>query len=93
MASVTADVVYLNAKNETELEKFKGKVKGAIVLTSPLREVKAHFEALGTRMGEKDLLQLADAAGAKKRSTPVPVFTRTAGRPAVSRQEVSVSAG
>jgi len=27
-----------------------------------LREVKAHFEALGTRMGEKDLLQLADAA-------------------------------
>ena len=59
---VTADVVYLDAKNEAELQKFKGKLKGAIVLTSPLREVKAHFEALGTRMGEKDLLQLADAA-------------------------------
>ena len=59
--TVTAEVVYIDAKNDAELEKFKGKVKGAIVLSAPLREVKAHFEALGTRMGEKDLLELADA--------------------------------
>jgi carboxypeptidase Q len=56
-----ANVVYINAKNVAELEAFKGKVKGAIVLTSPMREVKARFEPLGTRRDEKDLLALADA--------------------------------
>ena len=58
---VTSDVVYLNAKDEAELEKFKGKLKGAIVLMSPMREVKARFEAMGSRRDEKDLLNLADA--------------------------------
>lgn len=59
--SVTAPVVYVDAKNEAELQRFKGKLKGAIVLTSALREVKAHFEPLGTRLDEKDLLSLANA--------------------------------
>ena len=59
--TVTSDVVYLNAKDESELAQFKGKLKGAIVLMSPMREVKAHFEAMGTRRDEKDLLNLADA--------------------------------
>ena len=59
--AITGDVVYLNAKDEAELEQFKGKLKGAIVLTSGMREVKARFEALGTRRDEKDLLSLADA--------------------------------
>ena len=58
---VIAEVVYLNATNDAELETFKGKVKGAIVLTSPMREVKARFDPLSTRLGEKDLLTLADA--------------------------------
>jgi hypothetical protein len=58
---ITADVVYLNAKTEADLERFKGKLKGAIVLTAPMREVKARFEPLGTRRDEKDLLGLADA--------------------------------
>ena len=59
--SITADVVYLNAKDDAELQQFKGKLKGAIVLTSPMREVKARFEALSTRRDEKNLLSLADA--------------------------------
>ena len=59
--TVTAEVIYFNAKTEADLEKFKGKLKGAIVLTAPLREVKARFDAPGTRMGEKELLELADA--------------------------------
>ena len=58
---VTAEVVYVDAKTEADLAKFKGKLAGKIVLTSPLREVPAHFDALGTRMNEKDLLALADA--------------------------------
>jgi carboxypeptidase Q len=58
---LTAEVVYLDAKDEADLQRFKGKVKGAIVLTAPLREVKAHFEAPSTRRDEKNLLRLADA--------------------------------
>jgi carboxypeptidase Q len=58
---ITADVVYVDAKDENELQKFKGTLKGKIVLTAPMREVKAHFEPLGARMTEKDLLELANA--------------------------------
>ncbi len=58
---LTAEVVYFDAKDEADMQRFKGKLKGAIVLSSPLREVKAHFDAQGTRMDEKELLGLADA--------------------------------
>jgi len=60
-APLTADVVYVDAKTEADLDKFKGKLNGKIVLTAPTREIAAHFEAPGTRLNEKDLLILADA--------------------------------
>ena len=73
-APLTADVVYVDAKDEADLQRFKGKLKGAIVLTGKMREVKAHFEAMGTRRDEKDLLTLADAPvpapGPSRRGTP-----------------------
>src|ERR1051326_4877943 len=47
---ITSDVVYIDAKTEADLEKYKGKLNGKIVLTSPMREVQAHFDPLGTRM-------------------------------------------
>jgi hypothetical protein len=58
---LTAVVVYFDAKTEADFEKFKGKLNGKIVLTAPMREVAAHFETLGTRLNEKELLTLADA--------------------------------
>ena len=58
---ITADVVYFDAKTEADFDKFKGKLNGKIVLTAPMRDVSAHFDALGTRLNEKDLLTLADA--------------------------------
>jgi hypothetical protein len=59
---LTADVVYIDAKDEAELRaKYAGKLKGMIVLTGPMREVQAHFTPLGTRHDEKSLLALADA--------------------------------
>jgi hypothetical protein len=59
--AVTGDVVYLDATTEADLEKYKGKLKGAIVLTQAPRELKAHFTPLGTRQDEKSLLALADS--------------------------------
>ena len=58
---LTAEVVYVDARADADLEKYKGKLNGKIVLTTVTRDVPAHFEALGSRMNEKDLLALADA--------------------------------
>ena len=58
---ITADVIYLDARTEADLEKYKGKLNGKIVLTSTTRNVPAHFDAQGTRLNEKELLALADA--------------------------------
>jgi len=58
---LTADVVYFDARTEADLEKFKGKLSGKIVLTAPTRDVPAHFTVQGTRLNEKELLALADA--------------------------------
>src|SRR5262245_26576554 len=59
--TLSARVVYFDAKSEADFARFKGKVKGAIVLTAPIREVPAHFEALGARKTDSELLELADA--------------------------------
>jgi carboxypeptidase Q len=56
-----AEVVYFDAKSEADLDQFKGKLKGAVVLISPPREVKAHFEPLAVRMTDTNLLRLANA--------------------------------
>ncbi len=58
---LVGDVIYVDAKDEADLQRFKGKLKGAIVLTSAVREIKARFEAPGTRLTEKELLELANA--------------------------------
>ena len=60
-APLNADVVYFDARTEADMEKFKGKLNGKIVLTAPVRDVPAHFDAQGTRLNEKELLALADA--------------------------------
>ena len=58
---LTAEVVYVDARTDADLEKYKGKLNGKIVLTTVMRDVPAHFEALGSRMDDKELLALADA--------------------------------
>jgi hypothetical protein len=72
--TLTAEVIYVDAKDEADLQRFKGKLKGAIVLTGKMREVKAEFQPLGTRRDDKDLLALADApvpaAGSGRRNNP-----------------------
>ena len=53
--------VYFDAKTDADLEKYKGKLKGAIVLLSAPRDVKAQFEPLGKRQSDEELLRLAAA--------------------------------
>jgi hypothetical protein len=58
---VKAQPVYFDAKTEADLDKYKGKLKGAMVLLTEAREVKPHYEALGHRQTDEELLRLADA--------------------------------
>jgi carboxypeptidase Q len=59
--AVRGEVVYLNAASADDLEKYKGKLKGAIVLLDKPRDVKAHFEPEGRRLSDSDLWRLANA--------------------------------
>ncbi|HJZ67438.1 MAG TPA: M20/M25/M40 family metallo-hydrolase [Blastocatellia bacterium] len=58
---VRGQPVYFEVKTEADLDKYKGKLKGAIVLLSEAREVKAHFEPLSHRQTDEELLRLANA--------------------------------
>jgi len=55
------DVIFLDATNTTQLEKYKGKLKGAIVLVSPVRNVPPRYEPLARRLEATNLLALANA--------------------------------
>ena len=68
---IVGDVVYVEASRESDLEKYKGKLKGAIILTAPPREVKPRFEPMATRLAETNLLRLANAGEPGSRS-PLP---------------------
>jgi carboxypeptidase Q len=59
--TLAAPVVYFDPKSEADFARFKGQIKGAIVLSAPIREVAAHFEPLGARKTTAELLELADA--------------------------------
>ena len=56
----TGEVVYIDATTEQDLEKYHGHLRGAIVLNSPVRELKAHFEAPGARYTDEELLAMAN---------------------------------
>ena len=60
-APLTAEVVYVDAKDEAGLEKYKGQLRGKIVLAGTEHELKPRFEPAAKRLGDKELLELADA--------------------------------
>ncbi|HKG11743.1 MAG TPA: M20/M25/M40 family metallo-hydrolase [Pyrinomonadaceae bacterium] len=59
--TLTAEVVYVGAKDLQGLQKFKGNLRGKIVLNGAARDLTAHFEPDATRRTEKNLLELANA--------------------------------
>lgn len=60
---ISADVIYIEAKTEKDLEKYKGKLKGAIVMYSAPREVQQRFDPLALRVADAELLKLANSQG------------------------------
>ncbi len=71
--AITGDVVFVDAKNEDELAKYKGKLKNAIILLEPQRKVGPGFEPSATRRDEKNLTEMESqkpAAAPQARQTP-----------------------
>ncbi len=60
---LTAEVVYFDARSNSDLDKYKGKLRGAIVLSGAMRDLKPDWEPLARRLDETNLLQLANASG------------------------------
>lgn len=57
---VTGDVAFVNIQNEQDLEQYKGKLAGKIVLFGAMREVPPLDKALFERYTEKELDDLAE---------------------------------
>ena len=70
--AMTGDVVIVDATDEAGLEKYRGKIKGAIILTSQPREIKIGFAPAASRRDEKNLLELADGDGSSGNQPPPP---------------------
>jgi hypothetical protein len=58
---VTSDVVYLDAKTPEEAMKYKGQLRGKIVLSSAERPLKPVDKAYLSRLNDEDLAKLAAA--------------------------------
>lgn len=58
---VTGKVIYLDARTDSALETFHGKLKGNFVLLGAPVPVRAHFEPLAVRESDSTLLSLANA--------------------------------
>lgn len=71
---VTADVIFVDATDEAGLEKYKGKLKGAIVLTAPERGVSDIFKPSASRNSDEELAKMEEAklSAPQPQSTPNP---------------------
>jgi carboxypeptidase Q len=79
---VTADAVYAPMTADTDLERWKGKLKGKIVLAVPIREVKPSFDPLATRYTDEQLKKLEeiDPTGGGRRNYDRSTFAFAAKR-------------
>ena len=67
---VTGEVVLFEAKSDADFEKYKGKLKGKIVLVSHLRPLKGIEKPLLSRSSDEDLLKMANAPAPDRDKDP-----------------------
>lgn len=59
--TIRGEVVFLDVKTEGDLAKYKGKLKGKIVLFYPARQVEPNFMPQAQRTTDEQLMKLANA--------------------------------
>ena len=57
--AVTSEIVWLDYKTDADLAKYKGQLKGKIVLVSQIRPLKAEEKALSSRISDETLAKMA----------------------------------
>jgi hypothetical protein len=70
--AVTSDVVYLDLKSDEDFAKYKGQLRGKIVLISRPRELKADFTGMGERYTDEALAKLAATPAPSTNLAPPP---------------------
>jgi len=73
--TVVGEAVYLDAKNDSTLETFHGKLGKKFVLLSEPQAVKAHFEPQAARETDSHLLELSNADPSKTITRNVTIST------------------
>src|SRR5579872_6839508 len=64
---VTGEAVLAVIQADGDFDTFKGKLRGKFVLTTPMRDVPAHFDPLGHRLTDAELATLATPPPARGR--------------------------
>ncbi len=70
--TVTADVVYLDINSDDDFAKYKGQLRGKVVLVSRIRPLAADFGGMGTRLTDDELAKMAADPMAAPRAQPQP---------------------
>lgn len=83
---ITADVVYVDATDEAGLEKYKGKLKGAIVLIANERPVQDIFKPTATRVSDDDLAKMESAKPQPPQAQPTPTAEQRAAQQFAQRK-------
>jgi carboxypeptidase Q len=68
--TVRGEPIWLDAAKEEDLEKYRGKLRRAIVLLSPPRDVKALYDPPARRQSDTQLLALANGEGRSRYVQP-----------------------
>ncbi len=71
---VKGEVILLDIRSETDLEKYKGKLSGKIVLMPSTTTYEASFEPLASRLTDQELKALAGPAQQQQRRPPAGDF-------------------
>ncbi len=78
-APVTGPAIRVDITSEADFEKYKGKLKGAYVLTAPARELSTHFTADGKRYTDEQLAELDTQTFPRGGAFPFPGAAPAAG--------------
>ena len=65
-----ADVIHVDIKKSEDFGRYRGKLKGKIVLDGPIQEITVKFDPLAGRRTEANLLALANSDGASGPASP-----------------------
>ncbi|MFT3743353.1 MAG: M20/M25/M40 family metallo-hydrolase [Pyrinomonadaceae bacterium] len=85
---ITGEVVFVEIKKDEDFAKYKGQLRGKIVLMSPAREIKADFGGMGARLSDDELAKLAaapDPNDPKKPAAPTIDFSSPQMAPRIAR--------